>query len=150
MKRTLGVVFGTVFLLPIALSFGCAGTNSVLGTPTVVSDTAYDLAPEITNPDEVRDAMRREYPPLLRDARIRGTAVLVVFVGEAGQIQHASLEEGSGHKALDDMVLKLAEIIQFNPAQNGSEAVPVLVRVPINLVPPPAGRAVRREIGRGG
>ncbi len=138
------------FLIPMAVALGCAGTYSVLGIPTVVSDTAYDLAPAITNPDEVRDAMREEYPPLLRDAGIRGTVIMLVFVDDTGQIQRPSLEESSGHRALDDMALELAKIIQFSPAQNGDKAVPVLVRVPINLVPPPAQRATRRVIRREG
>ncbi|MFH1764815.1 MAG: energy transducer TonB [Gemmatimonadota bacterium] len=134
------------FLIPIFFAFGCAGTLSVLGMPTVVSDTAFDLAPEITNSDEVRNAMREEYPPLLRDAGIRGAVVLLVFVDEMGQIQRTSLEQSSGHQALDDMALELAKIIQFNPAQNGGKAVPVLVRVPINLVPP-AARAATKRVG---
>jgi len=138
------------FLIPIALALGCAGTYSVLGMPTVVSDTAYDLAPEITNPDEVRDAMREEYPPLLRDAGIRGTVILSIFVDETGQIQRTSLEESSGHRALDDVALELAKIFQFNPAQNEGKTVPVLVRVPINLAPPPARTATKRVIGGGG
>ncbi len=131
------------FLIPISLAFGCVGTISVLGVPTVVSDTAYDMAPEITNPDEVRNAMRELYPPLLRDAGIRGTVVLLFFVDETGQIQRSSLEESSGDRNLDDIALELAKIIQFNPAQNGGETVPVIVRVPINLVPPPPGRVTR-------
>jgi len=136
------------FLIPISLAFGCAGTISVLGMPTVVSDTSYDLAPVITNPDEVRNIMREEYPPLLRDAGIRGTVILLVFVDETGRVQRTSLEESSGHPALDDIALEMAKAIQFNPAQNGGEAVPVLVRIPINLVPPPAQRATRAVIRR--
>lgn len=135
------------FLIPISFAFGCAGTLPALGIPTVVSDTAFDLAPEITNPDEFRNAMREAYPPLLRDAGIRGAVVLLLVVDEMGQIQRTSLEQSSGHQALDGMALELAKIIQFNPAQNGGEAVPVSVRVPINLVPPPAGRVTKRRVG---
>ena len=127
-------------LISFPLAVGCAGAMSVLGMPTVVSDTAYDLAPEIVNPDEVRDAMRQEYPPLLRDAGVRGTSILRLSLDETGQVQQFALEESSSHRALDDMALRLAQVIQFKPAQNGGEAVPVLVTVPLNLVPPPPGR----------
>ena len=137
-------------LIPLSVAFGCAGGFSVLGIPTVVSDTSYDLAPGITNSDEVRNAMREEYPPLLRDAGVRGTAVLLVSVDDIGQVQDASLEQGSGHRALDDLALELAKIIQFSPAQIRGNPVPVWVTVPINLTPPAAGRAVRREIRREG
>ena len=136
------------FLIPILVAFGCAGTFSVVGMPTVVSDTAFDLAPEITNSDEVGNAMREAYPPLLRDAGIGGAVVLLLAVDETGQIQRTSLEQSSGHRTLDDMALELAKIIQFNPAQTGGKAVPVSVRVPINLVPPPARVATRRRIGQ--
>jgi TonB family protein len=139
-----------VLLIPLSVTLGCAGGFSVLGIPTVVSDTSYDLAPGITNSDEVRNAMREEYPPLLRDAGVRGTAVLLLSVDDIGQVQDASVEQGSGHRALDDLALELAKIIQFSPAQIRGYNVPVWVTVPVNLVPPPARPATRRVIRREG
>jgi hypothetical protein len=44
--------------------------------------------------------------------------------------------------------VKTQKLIKFNPAQNKGEAVPVLITVPLALVPPPPGRAVRRAIRR--
>jgi TonB family protein len=136
-------------LVPLLVLLGCAGTLSVLGTPTVVSDTVVQLPPEITNPDAVLKAMRDEYPPLLRDAGIRGSVVLRLFLDDSGQVQLTALDQGSGHPALDELALQLAGLIEFTPAQNEGEAVAVVITVPLDLVPPPPGRARRREVRRG-
>lgn len=127
---------------------GCGPGFTVLGTPTVVSGTAYDLPPEVTNSAEILRTMQREYPPLLRDARIRGKVILRLSVDEGGGVQRVGLEEGSTHPALDELALELARTIEFTPAQAGGESVPVIVRVPMELIPPAPGRAVRREIRR--
>lgn len=131
-------------LFALLVVIGCAGGGSVLGVPTVVSDTAFDLPPEITNPDEVMDAMRDQYPPLLRDARIGGSVVLLASVGEMGRVQNSSLAESSGHQALDQLALELASILRFTPAQHGGRAVRVMVKIPMELVPGPPGRATKR------
>jgi len=41
--------------------------------------------------------------------------------------------ESSGHQALDDAALLVADIIQFSPALNRDKRVPVWISVPINF-----------------
>lgn len=135
-----------LILIQLSVALACAGGPSVLGVPTVVSDTFYDMAPGITNPDEIRDLMREEYPPLLRDAGIGGRAVLLISVDDMGQVQDASLERGTGHEALDELALELAKMFRFSPAQIGGRPIPIWVTVPINLTPPTAQPATRGEI----
>lgn len=137
------------FLIPAFVLLGCAGGFSVLGTPTVLSDVAVDLLPEVTNAREIQRTMGREYPPLLRDAGIGGRVVLRLSVDEAGAVQRVALEESSTHRALDEVAVELARMVRFKPAERAGEAVPVLISVPLDLIPPspqPA-RAVRRGIG---
>jgi TonB family protein len=41
--------------------------------------------------------------------------------------------KSSGHKALDDAALQVANIIQFTPALNGEEAAPAWITYPITF-----------------
>jgi TonB family protein len=138
---------GPLFLSALLLVPACTGSYpAFLGIPTVVSNTAVEFPPEVTNPEEVREAMRDGYPPLLRDAGIRGSVVLRLTLDETGQVEHTALEQDSGHRALDDLALELAKLIKFLPAQHDGERVPVLITIPLDLVPPPPGPAVKRVI----
>lgn len=133
------------FLILVSLAYGCAGTTGVLGPPTFVSGTANDLAPEVTNPDEVLKAMHARYPPLLRDAGIRGRAIILLSVDENGEVRQVSLDESSGDRALDEIAQEVAWTIRFKPPELDDPPAPARVRIPIHLIPPTAVRAQRRR-----
>ncbi len=95
--------------------------------------TPYTVAPDYTNGDEVRRALEREYPPLLRDAGIGGTVQVWFFIDENGIVQNRVVNESSGHTALDDAALRVAPVFKFTPALNRDKAVPVWVSLPITF-----------------
>jgi protein TonB len=95
--------------------------------------TPFTVAPSILNRDEVVRAMEREYPPLLRDAGIGGTVKVYFFIDENGQVQDTRIDQTSGHQALDDAALKVANIYKFSPALNRDKKVPVWVSFPITF-----------------
>jgi len=95
--------------------------------------TPFTVAPSILNRDEVVRAMEREYPPLLRDAGIGGTVKVYFFIDENGQVQDTRIDQSSGHQALDDAALKVANIYKFSPALNRDKKVPVWVSFPITF-----------------
>jgi protein TonB len=95
--------------------------------------TPYTVAPDYTNGDEVRRALEREYPPLLRDAGIGGTVQVWFFIDEKGIVQNRVVNESSGHTALDDAALRVAPVFKFTPALNRDKAVPVWVSLPITF-----------------
>jgi protein TonB len=95
--------------------------------------TPFTVAPSILNRSEVVRAMEREYPPLLRDAGIGGRAVVYFFIDEDGRVQDFRISETSGHQALDDAALKVANIYRFSPALNRDKQVPVWVSFPITF-----------------
>jgi len=99
-------------------------------TPTF---TPYTVRPDIKNRAAVARAMEREYPPLLRDAGIGGTVNVWFFIDEEGEVVRSLVNESSGHKALDDAALKVAEIIEFTPALNRDKRVPVWISLPITF-----------------
>jgi protein TonB len=89
--------------------------------------TPFTVAPDIQNRNEVVRAMEREYPPLLRDAGIGGTVRVYFFIDEEGQVQDRRIDVTSGHQALDDAAMAVAEVYRFSPALNRDKRVPVWV-----------------------
>ena len=95
--------------------------------------TPFTVAPSILNRNDVVRAMEREYPPLLRDAGIGGTVRVYFFIDETGRVQDRRIDSSSGHQALDDAAMAVAEIYQFSPALNRDKKVPVWVSFPITF-----------------
>ena len=95
--------------------------------------TPFTLAPAVLNVAEVVRVMEREYPPLLRDAGIGGTVRVFFFIDEAGQVMDTRLDRTSGHAALDEAALKVADVYRFRPAQNRDTRVSVWVSIPITF-----------------
>jgi len=95
--------------------------------------TPYTVAPSILNRDEVVRAMVREYPALLRDAGIGGTVRVYFFIDENGQVRDTRIDQTSGHQALDDAALAVADVYRFSAALNRDKKVPVWVSFPITF-----------------
>lgn len=93
--------------------------------------TPYTVAPELKNTDEVMRALQRAYPPLLRDAGIGGNVLVWFFIDEQGRVQNSQIKESSGHDALDQAAVEVAEVYQFTPALNRDKRVPVWIALPI-------------------
>jgi periplasmic protein TonB len=93
--------------------------------------TPYTVAPDLKNRAEVQAALEKYYPPLLKDAGIGGTVMVWFFIDEAGHVQKNLIKESSGHQALDEAAIKVANIMDFSPALNRDKKVPVWVALPI-------------------
>lgn len=106
------------------------GGDDIAAAPTF---TPYTVAPDIVNRNEVIRALEREYPPLLRDAGIGGTANIWFFIDENGRVQDTRIQESSGHAQLDEAALRVADIMQFTAALNRDKKVPVWVAFPITF-----------------
>jgi len=97
------------------------------------SFTPFTVKPDIRNRDELARALEREYPALLRDAGIGGTVDVWFFIDEEGTVVRTTIDKSSGHRALDDAALKVADIIQFTPALNRDKRVPVWISLAIKF-----------------
>lgn len=95
--------------------------------------TPMTVRPEVKNRREVEQALEREYPALLRDAGIGGTTLVWFFIDEEGSVQELQIRDSSGHEALDQAALKVAEVIRFTPALNREKRVPVWISLPITF-----------------
>jgi len=93
--------------------------------------TPYTVKPELQNRDAVQRALVRNYPPLLRDAGIGGTVLTWLLIDESGGVIKTQVKEGSGHEALDQAALKVADIMKFSPALNRDQKVKVWIALPI-------------------
>lgn len=93
--------------------------------------TPFTLAPRILNQDAVVRAMERAYPFALRDAGIGGTVHVLFHIDEEGTVQDFRIDRGSGHDALDDAALSVAEVYRFSPALNRDKRVAVWVAFPV-------------------
>ena len=101
---------------------------SVVSSPRF---TPYEVAPVITNLRVVQQELVDNYPPLLRDAGIGGTATVYFFIDEEGVVRETRINQSSGHAELDEAALSVASVMQFTPARNRDEAVAVWVSFPI-------------------
>jgi len=95
--------------------------------------TPFTVAPSILNRGEVVRAMEREYPPILRDAGIGGKVGVYFFIDENGAVQNFRVETSSGHQALDDAALAVADVYRFSAALNRDKRVPVWVQFTITF-----------------
>jgi len=95
--------------------------------------TPFSVAPRRLNDDEVQRALQREYPPLLRDAGIGGTVEVDFFISEEGRVVNALVRSSSGHVALDDAALRVADVFRFSPAMNRENVTAVWVTLPITF-----------------
>ncbi len=95
--------------------------------------TPFTVAPTILNEEVVQRAMIRGYPRLLRDAGIGGTVRVYFFIDEQGRVQDFRVDQTSGHQALDDAALAVADVFRFSPALNRDKPVPVWVSFQITF-----------------
>ena len=107
-----------------------SGEADLSAAPTF---TPYTVAPDLINRTDVQRALEREYPPLLRDAGIGGTARVWFFIDEEGRVQDRRLDGSSGHAQLDEAAMAVASIMRFTAALNRDKKVPVWVAFPITF-----------------
>lgn len=91
------------------------------------------VRPSVANPDEMRRALERVYPVILRDAGIGGVVALLIRIDTQGQVLEAKVDQSSGYGALDEAALKVAHVLRFHPALNRDTPVSVWVRIPVTF-----------------
>lgn len=112
----------------------------------------YDVPPKLQNMDDVRRALRDEYPPELREAGIGGTVTLWLYLDEDGVVRKTLVQAGADEEALDDAARAVVEEMRFSPALNRDAPTAVWVQQKITFEPdedgvtrPDAAPAATRE-----
>jgi TonB family protein len=98
----------------------------------------YLLANDVTrlrNEGAVASALRSEYMPLLRNARIGGIVVLWIRIDEKGNVVAHRIKDSSGHPLLDQAALRVVDRMRFTPASYEGARVAVWIDVPVVFDP---------------
>ena len=95
--------------------------------------TPMSVRPQLINAEVVQQALMREYPTLLREAGIGGAPVIWIHIDELGGVDAVRVYETSGYEALDRAAMDVARVMQFSPALNRDQRVPVWVQIPIRF-----------------
>lgn len=95
--------------------------------------TPMTVAPRMQNTRQVQAALQRHYPPMLRDAQIGGTVNVWFFIDDNGRVQDTRINRSSGYDAFDQAALTVANIMEFSPAYNRDQRVPVWVAFDITF-----------------
>ena len=69
----------------------------------------------------------------MKNRRIGGTVEVWVYIDAEGKVQESRVNTSSGNERLDNAALTAARELEFNPAQNRGDPVPVWVSVPITF-----------------
>ena len=107
-----------------------AGRQPITDTP---SFTPFDNAPMVSNREYVSQLLEQEYPALLRTAGIEGRTIVWLQLDETGVVQRVTVNQTSGHAALDEAALRVARAITFSPAQLNGRPTPVWVSIPVSF-----------------
>ncbi|HEX7120139.1 MAG TPA: energy transducer TonB [Longimicrobiales bacterium] len=91
------------------------------------------VRPSLKNDAEVARALERHYPPLLRDAGIGGTVLVMFWIDEEGKVVKHQIGKSSGYPNMDEAATQVADIMQFSPALNRDKPVRVVVQIPITF-----------------
>lgn len=95
--------------------------------------TPMTVSPQLKNNREIQRALQRYYPPLLRDAGIGGTVNMWFFIDENGRVIKTQINESSGYDAFDQAAGQVAGLMEFSPAYNRDQKVPVWVALDITF-----------------
>lgn len=128
------LLFGAIMVVGLAVLIpGITGEGEDADISAAPVFTPFTVKPDYVNRSEIMAALNREYPPLLRDAGIGGTAVVWFFIDETGTVRNQAVFRSSGHAALDEAALRVAPVFRFTPALNRDQPVPVWVSLPITF-----------------
>ena len=95
--------------------------------------TPMTQAPRLRHPREVASRLQELYPPVLRDAGVGGTTNVWFYIDETGSVAETRVNQSSGYEALDQAALAVAREMEFEPALNKEERVPVWVALDLKF-----------------
>ena len=94
--------------------------------------SAVEEQPRPTNLADLRRQLERNYPPLLRDARVVGTVQVRMRVTAEGTVDASSITvTSSSHEQFNDPTIRSVQRLRFRPAKVNGRAVAVWVELPI-------------------
>jgi TonB family protein len=97
---------------------------------------SVDEPPELRNRRDVIRILERNYPPVLRDARVSGDVILSFVVDREGRVEPNSIQAvNSADPQFVDAARRVAERMRFRPGRVRDEPVRTSVQVPVSFRP---------------
>jgi TonB family protein len=119
---------------PAASSAPAPGTEAPAGRARPYELSEVDTQPALLNREAVAAAIRANYPTLLRDAGVIGTATVRFVVGADGVPERSTIRaETSTHPDFGVAGERVAAAMRFSPATLGGAPVRVVLTLPISF-----------------
>jgi periplasmic protein TonB len=94
--------------------------------------SAVEELPRMTNGADFARQLERNYPPLLRDARVTATVNVRFRVMEDGRVDNESISVSSStHAGFNEPTIRAVRALRFRPARVNNRPVKVWVEQPI-------------------
>lgn len=113
-------------VLPIVIAAALAACAANAGTSAAAEPAATVAGSGVTllNERAALNAMQLSYPQLLRDARVTGTAHVVVTLDAAGRVSETNLRS-STHHLFEPAAHRVAENLLFSPPAAAGQRVAI-------------------------
>jgi len=96
--------------------------------------SAVEEQPQLLNRDAIASQLSRNYPPLLRDAGIEGSANVRLRVRRDGSVDPESITvENATHPMFGESASRIVERMRFRPAKVQGRPVAVWVTLPVTF-----------------
>jgi TonB family protein len=95
--------------------------------------TPYTRAPNLRNRDDIQRYMKKHFPIALRRAGGEARAIVWLLVDRRGKVFKAVLHETSGRVDTDSVAVRASYQMEFDPAEQAGQAVPVWVQQPVRF-----------------
>jgi molecular chaperone DnaJ len=129
---SLGIVFGESAAAQTGA--GASAPRAIARGPNDPVPADFEVAPQVSNPDRVRQALLREYPIGLRDAGIGGDVDMWFYVNQQGVVERFQIRQGSGRGALDEAAMRVAPAFRFTPARRADQPIATWISFRISFV----------------
>jgi len=101
---------------------------------------AYDVAPVLTNQEEMGHVLRRAFPAGYRDTGLDVTTLLWVYVARDGSVSASRVLKSSGYEVFDQAAGQVAKAMSFDPALRNEEPLAVWIQQAIHFKAGESGR----------
>ncbi len=103
--------------------------------------------PSLLNTEEVTRRIQQQYPSDLVRLGVGGEAVLRLWLDERGQVVRSLVSSSTGIPRLDSVALTVSDRMQFRPAKSGTQAIRVIVQIPVEFTVPDSVLVLSDSVG---
>lgn len=98
------------------------------------ADSVVTLQPELANPADVDRATAANYPSLLHDAGVEGTATVRLRVNADGKVDRSSIVvTQASHELFNEPARTVAARMRFHPAERNGTPVAAEITIPVEF-----------------